>query len=117
MPEEIETQLRLYDNLKNDDLDELSSKWNRVQSDFTDVNSAFQVRITHRRNWGVLCVYMPTQIELPHNTKCVGRMTMTSSMPTCKMVMSTQFLESICAYGITYILFIRYYHFDGSESF
>ena len=44
VPEEIETQLRLYDNLKNDDLDELSSKWNRVQSDFSDVSSAFQVQ-------------------------------------------------------------------------
>ena len=44
VPEEIETQLRLYENLKNDDLDELSTKWNRVQSDFTDLNSAFQVQ-------------------------------------------------------------------------
>ncbi|KAI6658500.1 Protein diaphanous-like protein 3 isoform X2 [Oopsacas minuta] len=43
VPEEIETQLRLYDNLKNDDLDELSSKWNRIQADFTDLNSAFQL--------------------------------------------------------------------------
>ena len=43
--EEIEVQLSVYERLKSGDLDELSCKWNRIQTDFSDSDSAFQVCI------------------------------------------------------------------------
>ena len=41
-------------------------------------------------------MYMPTQIEPFHDTKSIGRVGMTSSMPT-------QFLDTSCGYDTKYL--------------